>query len=59
VLGSFRCAREVLAGMVARRRGRIVNVSSGAGFNRLPADAERWGGHVCLVGGFAPPQLSP
>jgi NAD(P)-dependent dehydrogenase (short-subunit alcohol dehydrogenase family) len=36
VLGSFRCAREVLAGMVARRRGRIVNVSSGAGFNRLP-----------------------
>jgi NAD(P)-dependent dehydrogenase (short-subunit alcohol dehydrogenase family) len=36
VLGSFRCAREVLAGMVARKRGRIVNVSSGAGFNRLP-----------------------
>ena len=36
VLGSFRCAREVLAGMVARRRGRIVNVSSGAAFNRLP-----------------------
>lgn len=36
VLGSFRCAREVLAGMVERRRGRIVNVSSGAGFNRLP-----------------------
>jgi NAD(P)-dependent dehydrogenase (short-subunit alcohol dehydrogenase family) len=36
VLGSFRCAREVLAGMVARERGRIVNVSSGAGFNRLP-----------------------
>ncbi len=36
VLGSFRCAREVLAGMVARRRGRIVNVSSGAGFGRLP-----------------------
>jgi NAD(P)-dependent dehydrogenase (short-subunit alcohol dehydrogenase family) len=36
VLGSFRCAREVLAGMVTRKRGRIVNVSSGAGFNRLP-----------------------
>jgi NAD(P)-dependent dehydrogenase (short-subunit alcohol dehydrogenase family) len=36
VLGSFRCAREVLAGMAARRRGRIVNVSSGAAFNRLP-----------------------
>jgi NAD(P)-dependent dehydrogenase (short-subunit alcohol dehydrogenase family) len=36
VLGSFRCAREVLTGMVARRRGRIVNVSSGAAFNRLP-----------------------
>ena len=36
VLGSFRCAREVLAGMVAPRRGRIVNVSSGAAFNRFP-----------------------
>jgi NAD(P)-dependent dehydrogenase (short-subunit alcohol dehydrogenase family) len=36
VLGSFRCARAVLAGMVTRKRGRIVNVSSGAGFNRLP-----------------------
>jgi NAD(P)-dependent dehydrogenase (short-subunit alcohol dehydrogenase family) len=36
VLGSFRCAREVLARMVTRKRGRIVNVSSGAGFNRLP-----------------------
>jgi NAD(P)-dependent dehydrogenase (short-subunit alcohol dehydrogenase family) len=36
VLGSFRCAREVLAGMVARQRGRIVNISSGAAFNRLP-----------------------
>jgi NAD(P)-dependent dehydrogenase (short-subunit alcohol dehydrogenase family) len=36
VLGSFRCAREVLARMVTRKRGRIVNVSSGAAFNRLP-----------------------
>jgi NAD(P)-dependent dehydrogenase (short-subunit alcohol dehydrogenase family) len=36
VLGSFRCARAVLAGMVTRKRGRIVNVSSGAAFNRLP-----------------------
>lgn len=36
VLGSFRCAREVLIGMVARRRGRIVNLSSGAAFNRFP-----------------------
>ena len=36
VLGSFRCAREVLARMVARRRGRIVNISSGAAFNRFP-----------------------
>jgi NAD(P)-dependent dehydrogenase (short-subunit alcohol dehydrogenase family) len=36
VLGPFRCARTVLPGMVARQRGRIVNVSSGAGFSRLP-----------------------
>jgi NAD(P)-dependent dehydrogenase (short-subunit alcohol dehydrogenase family) len=36
VLGSFRCARAVLAGMITRKRGRIVNLSSGAAFNRFP-----------------------
>jgi 3-oxoacyl-[acyl-carrier protein] reductase len=36
VLGAFRYAREVLPGMVMRTQGRIVNVTSGAGFGRLP-----------------------
>lgn len=36
VLGAFRYTREVLLGMVKRKQGRIVNVTSGAGFGRLP-----------------------
>jgi NAD(P)-dependent dehydrogenase (short-subunit alcohol dehydrogenase family) len=34
--GSFLCSRAVLAGMVARRRGRIVNIASHAGVHRWP-----------------------
>jgi 3-oxoacyl-[acyl-carrier protein] reductase len=39
VLGSFRCVREVLPGMIARKRGRIVNVSSMAAFTPNPCMA--------------------
>jgi NAD(P)-dependent dehydrogenase (short-subunit alcohol dehydrogenase family) len=36
VRGPLLCTRTVLAGMVARRRGRIVNVASGAGTIAIP-----------------------
>ena len=36
VLGTFLCARAVLAGMTGRGHGRIVNVASGAGIESPP-----------------------
>jgi NAD(P)-dependent dehydrogenase (short-subunit alcohol dehydrogenase family) len=34
--GPFLCARAALPGMIARRRGRIINVASGAGASPVP-----------------------
>jgi NAD(P)-dependent dehydrogenase (short-subunit alcohol dehydrogenase family) len=36
VRGPLLCTRAVLAGMVARRRGRIINIASGAGTVAIP-----------------------
>ena len=36
LLGPLLCTRLVLPGMVSRRRGRIINVSSGGGANAIP-----------------------
>jgi 3-oxoacyl-[acyl-carrier protein] reductase len=36
--GTFLCAHAVLPGMIRRKRGRIVNLSSGAAVNPIPDD---------------------
>lgn len=49
VLGAFICSRVVLPGMIERRRGRIVNVSSGAAKRAYPYGSGYAAGKAALV----------
>ena len=49
VLGAFICSRVVVPGMIERRRGRIVNVSSGAAKRAYPYGSGYAAGKAALV----------
>lgn len=48
-LGAFHCSRSVLPGMIERERGRIVNISSGAGTRPYPHGSGYAAGKAALL----------
>jgi NAD(P)-dependent dehydrogenase (short-subunit alcohol dehydrogenase family) len=47
--GPYLCCRQVLPGMIARKRGRIINVASGAGTYVIPGMSAYVAGKTALI----------